>query len=102
MLVVRGLDESVNEETLHYEFSKYAPIKVMIVAVILYCSDTYFTFWFPVLRPRSNCMITSIRICGLSGTSSRMFPEVSRLFISIRYVCGRNLLSCNTTISATF
>ncbi|KAL3684871.1 hypothetical protein R1sor_002893 [Riccia sorocarpa] len=27
VLVVRGLDENVNEETLHYEFSKYAPIK---------------------------------------------------------------------------
>ncbi|KAG6547441.1 hypothetical protein Mapa_010889 [Marchantia paleacea] len=27
VLVVRGLDENVNEESLHYEFSKYAPIK---------------------------------------------------------------------------
>lgn len=27
VLVVRGLDEHINEETLHYEFSKYAPIK---------------------------------------------------------------------------
>ncbi|MCO5566416.1 hypothetical protein L7F22_020093, partial [Adiantum nelumboides] len=27
VLVVRGLDENVNEEILHYEFSKYAPLK---------------------------------------------------------------------------
>ena len=28
VLVIRGLDEHVNEDTLHCEFSKYAPIKV--------------------------------------------------------------------------
>eukprot|EP01018_Ginkgo_biloba_P031596 Gb_28214 [translate_table: standard] len=28
VLVVRGLDEHVDDETLHYEFSKHAPIKV--------------------------------------------------------------------------
>lgn len=29
VLVVRGLDENVSEETLRHEFSKYAPIKVL-------------------------------------------------------------------------
>lgn len=28
ILVVRGLDEHVNEDMLHAEFSKYAPLKV--------------------------------------------------------------------------
>ena len=30
VLVVRGLDETVDEESLHCEFSKYAPIKVLV------------------------------------------------------------------------
>lgn len=30
VLVVRGLDETVDEESLHCEFSKYAPIKVFV------------------------------------------------------------------------
>jgi len=29
VLVVRGLDEHIDEEMLHYEFSKHAPIKVL-------------------------------------------------------------------------
>lgn len=35
VLVVRGLDENVNEESLHYEFSKYAPIKVVRKSTLL-------------------------------------------------------------------
>lgn len=35
-MVVRGLDENADEEMLHYEFSKHAPIKVQNAETVLW------------------------------------------------------------------
>lgn len=113
VLVVRGLDETVDEESLHCEFSKYAPLKVCLIVVhqlvFFYFSVIDFCFFWEVLASASSSafVLVYLWLLWIDLQDLRLvrdkFTSVSRGFAFIHFhsvcssitACYNHLIKCD-------